>query len=216
MVDAEASVGILRALFEAYAPRGRVESIAVVGNAPLAPSVERAAAVDSADLVIRVNGLRTDVGGEPTVGVRSDVVFFQRRTHPTPWLWAGYRHRLYVAVQADRLYWPEYRAPAWWPTDLGFVLLDNDLVVRSTAELGPTTAGRILIPTTGTLAAWVAVTLFPGTDVRLTGYSMLDDPNPTRWEHAAGGHTIMGWMHDLSREKALMERWILDGRARVI
>jgi hypothetical protein len=215
-VDAGASVLTLRALFEAYAAQPDVRTVAVVGNAPLEASARRAAAIDEADLVIRVNGLRTDVGAEPTVGVRTDVVFFQRRTHSTPWLWGGYRRRLYVAVQADRLYWPDYRVPSWWPSDLGFVLLDNELVLEATHQLGTSDPDRILIPTTGTLAAWTAITLFPEADVRLAGFSMLDDPNPVRWDHAAGSSTVMGWMHDLHKEKLLMERWISDGRARLI
>lgn len=215
--SAAASVAVLRDLCRSYSDASRIESVAVVGNAPLEPSEERAAEIDGADLVIRVNGFRTDSGGAPTVGERTHVVFLQRRTHATAWLWAGYRNRLYVAVQADRMYWPDYRAPAWWPQDLGFVSFDNDLVEEATRALGEDVGpDQILIPTTGTLAVWAAVTLFPEAEVRLTGFSMLDDPNPTSWQHAAGKPTVMGWMHDLRKEKRLIEQWIADGRARVL
>ena len=66
-----------------------MRSVAVVGNKPLDPSPDRAAAIDACDLVVRVNGFRLDDDSdEPTYGRRAEVVFFNRALRATPWFFA--------------------------------------------------------------------------------------------------------------------------------
>ncbi|MGZ8804911.1 MAG: glycosyltransferase family 29 protein, partial [Microbacterium sp.] len=61
----------LRPLATSYSRSSEVRRIAVVGNQPLSPSTERAETIDSADLVFRVNGFRSDEE-EAVVGSRTD------------------------------------------------------------------------------------------------------------------------------------------------
>ena len=128
----------VRELAETYARATPVRSIAVVGNKPLAPSADRAAAIDSCDLVIRVNGFRLDdTGDESTYGRRAEVVFFNRALRATPWFFAGYRDRLYLLVEPGRLHWEPDLIPTWWPRDLGQIHIDNeDLTLPLSAEMG--------------------------------------------------------------------------------
>lgn len=71
---------LLVKLIEAYADRPNPRSVAVVGNQPLEPDEQRAKAIDSCDVVFRVNGYVCDEpGAAPTVGRRTHVVVFNRR-----------------------------------------------------------------------------------------------------------------------------------------
>ena len=54
------TVDYLRALVRAYARTPDVSSVAVIGNAPLEPSAERAAAIDACDVVFRCNSFVLD------------------------------------------------------------------------------------------------------------------------------------------------------------
>lgn len=205
----------LRDLTSTYARDPRVRSVAVVGNKPLTPSAERVAAIDGCDLVIRVNGFKLDDDGdEPTYGRRADVVFFNRALRATPWFFAGYRDRLYLLVEPGRLHWEPDLVPTWWPQDLGQIHIDNeDLTIPLSIELGVDSNAEGLWGTTGTMAAWWAHTMFPDADLQLAGYSFVEDPTQTRWDHASGDDCIVGPEHRIALESDLMLRWVKDGRA---
>ncbi len=201
-------------LVAAQARPGRIATVAVIGNAPLDPSAERAAAIDSADLVVRVNGYRTDVGGEPCVGSRTDVVVFNRALRATPWFFAGYRRRLHLLVEPGRLHWERPQIPDWWPADLGFVSVPNrEVTVPACAEIGVDAYVESHWPTTGTLAAWMMLRMFPDARLLLAGYSFLDDPHQLAWSHATGAPSAVGGEHLIAREAELMNCWLRDGRA---
>jgi hypothetical protein len=205
----------LRELATTYARDPRIRSIAVVGNKPLTPSAERAAAIDGCDLVVRVNGFKLDDAGDAaTYGRRADVVFFNRALRATPWFFSGYRDRLYLLVEPGRLHWEPDLVPTWWPADLGQVHIDNeDLTLPLSAELGLDSTTDGLWSTTGTMAAWWAHDMFPGAKLQLAGYSFVADPTQTRWAHASGDECIVGPEHRIALESDLMRRWIKDGHA---
>jgi hypothetical protein len=192
-----------------------VRSVAVVGNKPLTPSVERRTAIDGCDLVVRVNGFKLDSDGdEPTYGRRAHVVFFNRALRATPWFFAGYRSRLYLMVEPGRLHWEPDLVPTWWPQDLGQIHINNDdQTVPLSTELGLDSRAEGLWATTGTMAAWWAHSMFPEADLHLAGYSFVDDPTQTRWDHASGDDCIVGPEHRIALESDLMLRWVKDGRA---
>jgi hypothetical protein len=206
---------LLRELACAYARSPRVRSVAVVGNRPMDPDPERAAAVDGCDLVVRVNGFRLDDAvDETTYGRRADVVFFNRALRATPWFFTDYQDRLYLLVEPGRLHWEPDLVPSWWPADLGQVHVDNDdLTVPLSIELGLDSRAEGLWSTTGTMAAWWARTTFPDAQLHLAGYSFVDDPLQTRWEHASGDDCIVGPEHRIAREADLMRGWVAAGNA---
>jgi hypothetical protein len=206
---------LLRDLTTTYARDRRVRSVAVVGNKPLAPSEERAAAIDACDLVVRVNGFKLDDAGDPaTYGHRADVVFFNRALRATPWFFTDYRDRLYLMVEPGRLHWEPDLVPTWWPHDLGQLHVNNeDLTLPLSAEMGLDSDAEGLWATTGTMAAWWARDMFPEAQVQLAGYSFVEDPTQTRWAHASGDDCIVGPEHRIALESDLMRRWIKDGHA---
>jgi len=203
-------------LMSAYARRSPVSSVAVVGNAPLPPDPDRAAAIDAADLVIRMNSFVMDVpGGAPCQGSRVDVVVWNRITRATEFVFSDYRNRLYVLVEPMRLHGNPEMWPSSWPEDLGFVPVPNRGVTTSLNELlGVPWRAERLAPTTGTLASYLAVTLFPDADVLLTGLSYVDDPAQTRWQHQWGDECPVGPEHRIAQEGELIRSWIAEGRAR--
>jgi len=208
------SLDVLRELIAAFSRSGDVGSLAVVGNAPMAPDEGRARAIDEADVVVRVNGFRTDVGGEPAVGTRTDVVVFNRALRATPWFFAGYRRRLHLLVEPGRLHWERPQIPPWWPSDLGFISVPNrEVTIAACADIGVDLTAESHWPTTGTLAAWMAVQLFPDADVRLAGFSFLDDSAQTSWHHATGLPSPVGHEHLIAREAHLIRAWLAEGRA---
>lgn len=193
---------------------GSVDTIAVVGNAPLRPSSQRAAAIDAADLVVRVNGYRTDIGGEPCVGSRTDVVVFNRALRATPWFFAGYRNRLHLLVEPGRLHWERPQIPDWWPADLGFLSVPNrEVTVPACFDIGVDAYTESHWPTTGTLAAWMMLHMFRDAQILLAGYSFLDDPHQASWSHATGAPSPVGEEHLITREAELMGTWLREGRA---
>ena len=206
----------LRTLAATYARGGRVRTVAAVGNKPLEPSAERAEAVDGCDLVVRVNGFKLDDDGDPpTYGRRADAVFFNRGLRATPWFFTGYQDRLHLMVEPGRLHWEPDLVPSWWPADLGHVHVDNDdLTLPLSEELGLDSRRVGLWATTGTMAAWWARTTFPDAEVHLTGYSFVEQPQQTRWDHASGDDCIVGPEHRIALESDLMRRWVKDGSAR--
>lgn len=212
----------MRELAEAYSAAGLdgrpVRQVAVVGNAPMAPSASRAAAIDGADLVIRTNSFVTDHAGQaPTQGRRTDVVLFSRLVPATPDFFAGYRDRLYVLLEPMRMYGRPEMWPASWPRDLGFAVARNDAVaIPLNTALGLRWREERLAPTTGTTGAWLALHLFPEAEVLLTGISFLDDPGQTSWKHQWGDSTGVGPEHRIAAEAELLRGWLDEGRLRFL
>jgi len=214
------ALGDLRALVAAYsaADPGRVGSVAVVGNAPLAPSDARADEIDAADLAIRVNSFVLDSPGRPRAqGHRADVVLFNRLLRATPEFFAGYAARLYLLVEPMRMHGNRELWPTSWPPDLGLVPVPNREVTAPLSELlGVPWREQRLAPTTGTMACYLALTLFPETDVAFTGFSFLDAPDQTRWQHQWGDSCRVGREHRIGSEAVLMRSWLESGQARFL
>jgi hypothetical protein len=204
----------IRSLAVAYARNPAVGSVAVVGNKPLERDPARATAIDACDLVVRVNGFRLDdTADQATFGRRADVVFFNRALRATPWFFAGYQERLHLMVEPGRLHWEPELVPSWWPADLGHLHVNNDdLTLPLSADLGLDSRSEGLWSTTGTMAAWWARTTFPEARLELAGYSFVDDPEQTRWEHASGDDCIVGPEHRIALEADLFRRWAAAGR----
>ena len=90
-----------------YAARRPVERVAVVGNAPLTPDPGRAASIDAADLVIRVNAFVLDgPDDEPASGTQCHAVLLSRAAVLNPWTLRGHQGRAYLVPQAG---WVQYR-----------------------------------------------------------------------------------------------------------
>ncbi len=208
----------LRALASAYAARTPVSSVAVVGNAPLEPSEERASLIDGADLVIRMNSFVMDRPGAPACqGSRVDVVLWSRLAPATPDLFDRYSERLYVLLEPMRMFGRPEMWPASWPSDLGFVVARNDAVaVPLNDEIGLPWREQHLAPTTGTTGVWLALNLFPEAEVRIAGLSFVDDPGQTRWAHQFGDDVRVGPEHRIAEEARLIRTWLGTGRARMV
>ncbi|WP_377644030.1 hypothetical protein [Oryzobacter terrae] len=214
----------IREYLLAYAARRPVRTIAVVGNAPLAPDAGRAATIDAADLVIRANAFVLDgPGEEPTSGTACHAVLFSRATTMTPSSLRGYRDRAYLVPQQG---WVQYRTgdhiglllhAGFWPDDLGAMPLPNGAVkARVVHALDPTARPGSVIPTTGLTALFLAHEMFPDADLVGTGFSFLEDERQTSWAHHSGGHTKVNWQHHLDLEAALLRSWIADGSLRIL
>jgi len=212
----------LRSNLAAHAAHDPVRSVAVVGNAPLAPDAARAQTVDAADLVIRVNAMALDgPGGAPTVGTACHAVLLSRATALTPWVLRDYRRRAYLVPQAG---WVQYQPgdelgllvkAEFWPPDLGAVPLPNAVVkARCVHALDPDAEPGSVIPTTGMTAIFLAHEMFPDADLVVTGFSFLDEPGQTSWSHHSGGHTKVNWQHRLDLEARLLRSWLDDGSLR--
>jgi hypothetical protein len=208
----------LSSLAAAYAVRDPVRTVAVVGNAPLAVSAERAGRVDAADLVIRMNSFVLDRPGEPPCqGRRADVVLWSRLAVATPDLFDRYSERLYLMLEPMRMHGRREMWPKSWPKDLGFVVVRNDAVaVPINEEIGLAWRTLRLAPTTGTTAAWLAMNLFPDAEVLLSGLSYIDDPAQTRWRHQFGDEVGVGPEHRIAEEGRMIGRWLEQGRVRLL
>lgn len=201
----------------AYSRHGRVRTVAVVGNAPMAPDEARADAIDRADLVLRVNSFVMDEPGQPrSQGNRVDVVIWNRITRATRFLFDHYPERLYLMVEPMRMHGNPEMWPASWPADLGLVPLPNREVAVLNDQLGYDWRENRLAPTTGVTAAYLAVTLFPDAEVVLTGFSMIDDPTQTAWRHQWGDDTAVGREHRIDHEAQLMKSWLTEDRVRLL
>ena len=207
-------LAFLHDLMASYAKTTPVTSVAVLGNAPLEPSEERAQAVDDADLVVRVNSFILDVPGDPRAqGSRADVVIWNRITRPTPFTFDRYRERLFLLAEPMRFYGRPEVWPMSWPADLGFVPLPNGEVLAVIGdELGVPWRAEQLAPTTGFTAAWLAVTLFPEADILLTGFSFIDDPGQTEWSYQVGGSSPVAPEHRIEAEACVMNGWLNEER----
>lgn len=202
----------LQDLATAYARHSPVRSVAVVGNAPMEPSRTRAEQVDGCDLVLRVNSFVLDQpGAPPCQGSRADVVLWSRLVPATPHLFASYTERLYVLLEPMRMYGRAEMWPASWPRDLGFVVARNDAVAVPLLEALGLPERQGLAPTTGMTAAWLAVTLFPGAEVLVTGISFVENPEQTRWDHQWGDSVVVGAEHRIAAEAAVLRSWIDRG-----
>lgn len=217
MNDSRDAFGALRGLILARTD-GPVRRVAAVGNAPLAPDEERAKAIDSADLVFRVNGFALDSRtGPATVGTRTDVVVFNRATRATPWLFDRYRERTYLMVEPGRMTWEPEIVPGWWPADLGWTTVPNrEVTIPLAHALGLDAQVDGQWATTGTYTAWLARHLFPEAELVLTGYSFITDRQQTSWEHAYGDPCPVGPEHRIDREGELLGGWADDGTALVL
>lgn len=214
MADEAAFYDRLRPLVATYASSADIRRVAVVGNQPLEPSAERAAAIDSADLVFRVNGFRVDGDDGPAaVGRRTDVVVFNRGVRPTPWFFEGYTERLYLMIEPGRLLWENPKLPGFWPRDLGLVTMPNREVVLPLGEamgVDPRTGGHWA--TTGTVMLWIATRLFPDSRIDAAGFSFVDAPDQLSWNHAYGDPSAVGSEHRIDLESELVRSWIASGR----
>jgi hypothetical protein len=214
-------VGRMRDHVVSYAASSAVSRVAVVANAPLAPSAERRDLIDSADVVIRCNSFALDQSeGPPTVGTRTHVVVAARTTRPTPGFLADYRNRAYFVVDVFHLTVPEPPGwPASWPSDLGAWPLPNRaLGLPLKYLLRPGDAGQGLAPTTGTQAAYLAYRLFPDADIVLTGYSFLEDWEQRSWgyHHEGSRRSPVHSTHKLDREGAYLRGLVDRGEVRYV
>ncbi len=208
----------MRDLIEACAARRPVRKVAVVGNAPLEPDRQRAAELNSSDLVFRVNSLVLDrPGDEPCVGNTCHVVLLSRNTRMTPWVFQDYRSRAYFVMQAGFTIFRSVRelAAEHWPADLGAVPVPNGVVTaRLIDRLDPDHEPNSLLPTSGTTAMFLAHEMFPDADMVATGFSFLTARVQTEWAHHGGVTTEVDQRHKLDREAQLLESWLADGSVR--
>jgi len=204
----------LRDLMTTYAKRAPVRSVAVLGNAPLGPSDDRAQAIDDSDLVIRVNSFVLDAPGEPRAqGSRADVVIWNRITRPTRFTFDRYRERLYLLAEPMRFHGRLEVWPMSWPPDLGFVPIPNGELLTGTGnDLDIPWRTEKLAPTTGFTAAWLAVNLFPESDILLSGFSFVDNPGQTEWTYQAGGSSPVAPEHRIEAEARVMTGWLEEER----
>lgn len=207
---------VLRELIAAYARHAPPRTIAVVGNAPMPERAGRAAAIDAADLVIRMTTFALDpVNGPRSLGRRADVVALHRGVLASPHTFADHTSRLYLMVEPGRLYWERPELPYWWPADLGFVPVSNrEFTLPLVKLLGVHTEEAW--PTTGTLLAYLVLELFPAARVLLTGISLIDKPDQVTFEHAWGEPVGITPEHRLHAESALLRGWVDDGRIELL
>jgi hypothetical protein len=209
------TLDVMRDLVGSYASAAEVRTMAVVGNAPLEPSVARAEAIDAADVVFRCNSFVLDEPGEPPAhGRKVDVVVFNRGLRASPRVFDSYRERLYLMVEPGRLHWePDFR-PGWWPEDLGMLCVPNREITLPLSEaLGLASREEAVWATTGVMSAWIARTLFPEATLLLTGFSMLTDREQEHWHHAWGDSCPVGREHRIEPEGELLQSWISAGQA---
>jgi hypothetical protein len=206
-------------LMAAYADRRPVTKVAAVGNKPMEPSPERAAEIDSADLVLRANSfVLDDPDDPPCLGSKTHVVLLSRNARITPWVFHRYRDRLYLIMQGGFTTFRSVRELAeHWPADLGGLPLPNRAVTKRLDDLLllERKPGS-LIPTTGMTTIFLARELFPQADVVATGYSFLEDRDQTHWKHHFGSTDPVDNRHRIDLEGALLESWIDDGTVRFL
>jgi hypothetical protein len=214
---ARAQLDMLRDLFTSYACGQRVETLTVMGNAPLPPDAGRAAIVDGSDLVVRMTTFALDEpGGEPGYGRKTDVVVIHRGVLVSPHTFADYTSRLYLLAEPGRLHWEPEVLPDWWPVDLGLVPISNRPFVQPLGRLLGLDPAQAVWATTGTLVAYLCVRLFPAAKIRLAGFSIIDEPEQTTFAHAWGDDVNVTADHRLHAESALLRSWRDDGRIELI
>jgi hypothetical protein len=208
---------VLTSLLSAYARVDPPKTIAVVGNAPMPPDAGRAAAIDGADLVVRMTSFALDTpDGPASLGRRTDVVVVHRGVIASPYTFADYTSRLYLMVEPGRMHWESADLPYWWPADLGFVPVSNREVTLPLLHLLGLDRGDEVWPTTGTLLTFLALELFPAARVLLTGVSLIDKPDQVVFEHAWGEPVGVTPEHRLHAESALLRDWADKGRIELL
>jgi hypothetical protein len=214
-METRCTTSVLADLVRTYARRDPPRSVAVVGNAPLAPCPERAALVDGSDLVVRMTTFALDApGGPPCVGRRTDVVLLHRALVPGPGTFYDHRSRLYLLVEPGRLHWEREDRPDWWPVHA--VSVPNHEFTVALKELMGIPADDAAWPTTGTLAAYVFSELFPEATLRLTGTTVAERPEQTEFAHGWGPAVAVTPEHRLAAEGALLRRWATEGRIELV
>jgi hypothetical protein len=210
------TLGVMRDLVLTYAAASEVRTVAVVANAPSSPSIARAEAIDSSDVVFRCNSFVIDETGQaPAHGRKVHVVVFNRALRASPRFFHRYRERLYLMVEPGRLHWEPDVRPNWWPEDLGILPVPNrEIMLTLAGVLDLPSRAQPIWPTTGLLSAWIARLLFPEAELRLAGFSMVDDREQTEWEHAWGDSCPVGREHRIGPEGELLHQWISSGQAR--
>ena len=213
-IESSPALRHLRDLIASYAKHSPVRSLAVVGNAPLEASAERAAAIDACDVVFRCNSFILDTADEARQGRTVEVAVFNRGLRATPYSFDHYRDRLYMLVEPGRLHWEPDVRPDWWPSDLAIFNVPNrEITLPLSDALGLASRTAPVWATTGIMCAWMAHALFPGCELQLAGFSMIDDREQTHWDHAWGDSVVVGREHRLGPEGALLESWIVSGSA---
>ena len=196
---------------------GRVpRTVAVVGNAPVGRSEARAAAIDGADLVVRMTTFAVD-RDEPGIGTRTDVVVIHRAVLPGPDTFLDHASRLYLLAEPGRAHWESASLPAWWPTDLELVPISNREFTSRTRRAMRLARVEVAWPTTGTLAVHLAHRLFPHARILLAGSSLLPG-RPARLrqdgralDHHWGGSVTLTPEHRLTRETRALRAWTRAG-----
>ena len=208
---------MLRPLFGAYARQDPPKSIAIVGNAPVPASAERAATIDDCDLVVRMTSFALDTDtGEPGLGRRTDVVVLHRGVIASPFTFADYTSRLYLLAEPGRMHWEPEIVPDWWPADLGLNPISNRDCALPLVRLLGLDETQAIWATTGTLVAYLLTEMFPDARVLLTGVSIIDQPVQTRFEHAWGESVEVTAEHRLEAESALLKSWSETGRIELL
>ncbi|MGH8968567.1 MAG: hypothetical protein ACRDV1_01320 [Actinomycetes bacterium] len=205
----------------AYAASTPIRRVAVVANAPLESSVERRDLIDTSDLVVRCNSLALDRhDGPPCVGTRTNVVVAARTTRPTPAFLQDYRNRAYFVVDVWKIAVPDPPGqPSHWPSDLGAWPMSNRVFGMPLKYLlRPPSGGFGVVPTTGTLAVYLAYRLFPEADIVLTGYSFLNDREQQHWGYHWEGlrQSPVHSAHKLDREAAYLQGLVDRGEVRYV
>lgn len=202
---------ILRRLLVPRAGGRLPRTVAVVGNAPVEPSEQRARAIDGADLVVRMTTFAVD-RAEPAIGARTDVVVLHRAVRPGPDTFLDHGSRLYLLAEPGRAYWESEPLPAWWPADLELVPISNREFTSRTRTAMRLARVAVAWPTTGTLAVHLMHRLFPHARILLAGSSMLPGrPARAALDHHWGGAVTLTPEHRLAREARALRAWTRAG-----